>query len=319
MRVPTILRIAALCAGLLSCAGASVHCQQDGISPIAELADAPSAVRLRQPASIVPTPDSASLAAAVPLPTPSPKELHLDSEIARNTACESGELRGRSCRVSWPRVLASSLFFLSAQTGGNVGMDDDARYHLLHHTDGFWGDYVTTLQRYRWSRWNDDDPFGVDYVGHPLMGAITNFVYIQNDPKQRALDFENTRRYWMGRLRATAYSAAYSAQWKIGPISESADGNIGIKTYYSDKLGRYTNETGMVDFFVTPAGGILWNIGEDVIDKKLFRRVTHNVRNRWLLDAASMMTPAKCAANILRFRAPYYRDRDADSPIPLRP
>ena len=32
-----------------------------------------------------------------------------------------------------------------------------------------------------------------------------------------------------------------------------------------------------------------------------------------------MMTPAKCAANILRFRAPYYRDRDADSPIPLRP
>ena len=284
-----------------------------------ELADAPSAILVRQTASLVHTPGSVSAAAVPPLSSPTAQELHLESEIDRNTACESGELHGKPCRVSWVRVLGSSLFFLSAQTGGNVGMDDDARYHLLHHTDGYWGDYVTTLQRYRWSRWNDDDPFGVDYVGHPLMGAITNFIYIQNDPKQRALDFENTRRYWMGRLRATAYSAAYSAQWKIGPISESSDGNIGIKTYYSDKLGRYTNETGMVDFFVTPVGGLLWNVGEDVIDKKLFRRVTHNVRNRWLLDAASMMTPAKCASNILRFRAPYYRDRDADSPIPLRP
>lgn len=315
MRVPAALRVASLSIALLR-PGLPAPCQANADPAIAELADAPSAIRT---ATLTATPVRTPLAAAPPLSPATAKELHLASEIDRNTACESGELHGKPCRVSWPRVLASSLFFLSAQTGGNVGMDDDARYHLLHHTDGFWGDYVTTLQRYRWSRWNDDDPFGVDYVGHPLMGAITNFVYIQNDPKQRALDFENTRRYWMGRLRATAYSAAYSAQWKIGPISESADGNIGIKTYYSAKLGRTTNETGMVDFFVTPAGGILWNIGEDVIDKKLFRRVTHNVRNRWLLDAASIMTPAKCAANILRFRAPYYRDRDADSPVPLRP
>ncbi len=301
-----------------------------GTPPVAApgvvLADAPSAVRERQAGvafgvavtGAAVTKDVGA-AAAPRLGPATAKELHLESEMDRNTACDTGELRGKPCRVSWTRVLGSSFFFLSAQTGGNVGMDDDARYHLLHHTDGYWGDYVSTLERYRWSRWNDDDPFGVDYVGHPLMGAITNFIYIQNDPKQRALDFENTHRYWMGRLRATAYSAAYSAQWKIGPISESSDGNIGIKTYYSDKLGRYTNETGMVDFFVTPVGGLLWNVGEDVIDKQLFRRVTKNVRNRWVLDAASMMTPAKCAANILRFRAPYYRDRDADSPVPLRP
>ena len=150
------------------------------------------------------------------------------------------------------------------------------------------------------------------------MGAITNSVYEQNDPKQRALQFENTHRYWMGRLRATAYSAAYSAQWKIGPLSESSIGNIGINTYYSDKLGRYTNETGMIDFFVTPVGGLLWNVGEDYIDKKIFNRVAKNVHNPLVLIAASIMTPCKAGANILRFRAPYYRDRDAQSVLPAR-
>lgn len=282
----------------------------------ASVSDQTTAPLVDAPSATLPAATTSVTSAGAPGTPSSSHERRVDSEIERNTACESGELRGKACRVSWARVLASSFFFLSAQHGANIGMDDDARSHLVHVD--FWADYVTTLQRYRWSRWNDDDPFGVDYVGHPIMGAITNSVYEQNDPKQRALVFENTHRYWMGRLRASAYSAAYSAQWKIGPLSESSIGNIGIKTYYSDKLGRYTNETGMIDFFVTPVGGLLWNVGEDYIDKRLFRRVTANVRNPFVLMAASLMTPCKAGANILRFRAPYYRDRDAQSVVPLR-
>ncbi len=255
----------------------------------------------------------------VPPSPPNAHELSVDNEIQRNTACDTGEWRGKACRVSWIRIFGSSMFFISAQHGGNVGMDDDARYHLLHHTNGFWGDYVDTLHRYRYNRWKDDAPFGVVYVGHPIMGAITNSIYEQNDPKQRALLFENSRRYWMGRLRATAYSEFYAVQWKLGPLSESSIGNIGIKTYYSPSLGRYTNETGMVSLVVTSTGGLLWNMGEDYIDRKIFSRVARNVRNRPVLVAASFMLPCKSGANILRFRAPYYRDRDAESSVPLRP
>ncbi len=277
------------------------------------LPSAPSALfRYKGAIEAVPIPHEAMLAeTSVTRVPPAAHEGKVTSEIERNTLCESGEIHGKLCRVSWFRVLGSSFFFLAAQHGGNLAMDDDARTHVLHAS--FWQDYVTTLHRYRWSRWNDDDPIGVDYVGHPIMGAVTNAVYEQHDPKQRALQFENSRRYWMGRLRATTYSAVYSAQWKIGPVSESSIGNVGIGTYYSDKLGRYTNETGMVDFFVTPAGGLLWNLGEDYVDKNLFRRVTKNTRNRLLLFAASLMTPCKTGANILRFRAPYYRDLDAES------
>ena len=231
------------------------------------------------------------------------------TEAQRNTACETGAVRGRPCRVSWARVLGESFLFLSAQHGGNIFMDRDTRLNLTHGP--FWGDYVYCVEHYRYSRWKDDDPFGVDYVGHPMMGAMTNSIYEQNDPKQRALMFENTRRYWMGRLRATAYSAVYSAQWKVGPLSEASIGNTGIGYYTRASDGLVTNETGMQDFFVTPIGGLAWNVGEDVIDRYLFRRVQHaHPRNKPLLIVASLMTPLKSAANLTRFRAFYYRDLD---------
>lgn len=229
------------------------------------------------------------------------------SEAARNTACETGEAQGKPCRVSWIRVVAESFFFLSAQHGGNIWMDKDTRNALTHGS--FWGDYVYCVEHYRWSRWKDDDPFGVDYIGHPMMGALTNSIYEQNDPKQRALNFENSHRYWVGRLRATAYSAVYSAQWKVGPLSEASVGNTGLQYYHRKSDGVYTNETGMQDFFVTPIGGLAWNVGEDAIDRYIFSHVRHaHPSNRLLLFTASFMTPLRSAANLARFRAPYYRD-----------
>lgn len=229
-----------------------------------------------------------------------------EREAARSLACENGHLTRKPCRVDWQRILGESFAFLSIQHTGNIAMDSDTRWNLTHGS--FWGDYAYCVEHYRWSRWKDDDPIGVDYVGHPMMGAITSSIYEQNDPKQRAVTFENTHRYWMGRMRAMAYSAAYSAQWKIGPLSEASIGNTGIGYYVRNRDGLWTNETGMQDFFITPIGGMAWNVGEDLVDRYLFRRVLHARRNRALLAAASVMTPTRSAANLLRFHAPYYRE-----------
>jgi len=268
-----------------------------------DLVDAPSAV-LSHEAS------TAEAAGGVVRPPPAKltREEKVLSEAQRNTACEEGTLHGKPCRVSWSRLLGESFFFLAAQHGGNIAMDHDTRNQL---TNGdFWAKYEYCVEHYRWSRWKDDDPFGVDYIGHPMMGAVTNSMYEQNDPKQRALMFENTRRYWMGRLRATAYSAAYSAQWKVGPASEASVGNTGINYYIRARDGVWTNETGMQDFFMTPIGGLAWNVGEDAIDRFILSHVRHGTRNKWLLLASSLSTPGKSAANVARFRAPYYRDPD---------
>ncbi len=273
------------------------------------LVDAPSAVfsHAAAPVNAV-APEAAAAGVVRPPPAKLTRDEKILSESERNTACEEGRLHGKPCRVSWPRVLGESLFFLATQHGGNIAMDSDTRNQLTH--GDFWAKYQYCVEHYRWSRWKDDDPFGVDYIGHPMMGAVTNSIYEQNDPKQRALMYENTRRYWMGRLRATAYTAAYSAQWKIGPASEASIGNTGINYYIRTRDGVYTNETGMQDFFITPIGGLAWNVGEDAIDRFILSRVRRGTRNKWLLLASALSTPGKSAANISRFRAPYYRDPD---------
>ena len=66
----------------------------------------------------------------------------------------------------------------------------------------------------------------------------------------------------------------------------------------------------MQDFFITPIGGLAWNVGEDAIDRFILSHVRHGTRNKWLLLASSLSTPGKSAANVARFRAPYYRDPD---------
>jgi hypothetical protein len=277
------------------------------------LVDAPSATLSRAAAT------KEDVAAGVVRPSPAKltREEKILSEAQRTTACEEGKLHGKPCRVSWSRVLGESFFFLAAQHGGNIAMDHDTRNQL---TNGdFWAKYEYCVEHYRWSRWKDDDPFGVDYIGHPMMGAVTSSIYEQNDPKQRALMYENTQRYWMGRLRAMAYTAAYSAQWKIGPASEASIGNTGINYYTRARDGVYTNETGMQDFFFTPIGGLAWNVGEDAIDRYILSRVRHGTRNKFLLLASSLSTPGKAAANVARFRAPYYRDPDLRTVGPKDP
>ena len=277
--------------------------------PVDPLVDATSAIFLREA-------DAADAAAGVVRPPPAKltREEKILSEAQRNTACEEGRLQGKPCRVSWSRLLGESFIFLAAQHGGNIAMDSDTRNQLTH--GDFWAKYEYCVRHYRWSRWKDDDPFGVDYIGHPMMGAVTSSIYEQNDPKQRALMYENSQRYWMGRLRAMAYSAAYSAQWKIGPASEASIGNTGINYYIRARDGVYTNETGMQDFFFTPIGGLAWNVGEDVINRFILSRVRRGTRNKWLLLASSLSTPGKSAANISRFRAPYYRDPDLRTTSP---
>jgi hypothetical protein len=271
--------------------------------PSGSLVDAPSATFSRAAAT-----EDAAAGVVRPSPAKLTREEKIRSESERTTACEEGKLRGKPCRVSWSRVLGESFIFLAAQHGGNIAMDHDTRVQLT--SGNFWQKYEYCVDHYRWSRWKDDDPFGVDYIGHPMMGAVTSSIYEQNDPKQRALMYENSQRYWMGRLRAMAYTAAYSAQWKIGPASEASIGNTGINYYIRARDGVYTNETGMQDFFFTPIGGLAWNVGEDAIDRFILSHVRHGTRNKWLLLASSLSTPGKSAANVARFRAPYYRDPD---------
>ena len=46
------------------------------------------------------------------------------------------------------------------------------RYETFH--EPYWKGYKKALANWRWTRWNDDDPFLDDYIGHSMMGGITS-------------------------------------------------------------------------------------------------------------------------------------------------
>jgi hypothetical protein len=121
--------------------------------------------------------------------------------------------------------------------------------------------------------------------------------------------YVNNGNYWRSRLKGMAWSAVYEVQWKIGPASEASIGNSGLNTYFTPRVkGRSTNETGFQDFVDTPVIGFAWNVGEDALDRFLMPKIWSRTHNKWVLAAASVMTPAKAAANMLRYKPPYYRD-----------
>ncbi|MGH9598198.1 MAG: hypothetical protein ACRD3K_15505, partial [Edaphobacter sp.] len=220
--------------------------------------------------------------------------------------CETGRIRGNPCKVHWLPILWQSLEWLAAQHSGNILLDSETRHDLT--ANPYWSTYVYCVKQYRWYQWSDDTTLIVHDVGHPMMGAIVSSIFEQNDPKARALVYENSGNYWRSRLKAMAYSAVYSAQWKVGPVSEASIGNSGRNTYYVPHLGRTTNETGFQDFVITPVYGFGWNVGEDAIDRYIMPKVHAHVKNRFYLTALFWMTPCKSAANLLRWKPTYYRD-----------
>jgi hypothetical protein len=183
----------------------------------------------------------------------------------------------------------------------------------------YWRDYMQSLSAWTKAGWNDGDPNMYGYLGHPIQGALTSFIEIQNDPKSRNLEFSNTKKYWRSRLKATIWNAVYSTQWNLGPISEVTVEKYGAKfrspwnqngTWPCTTKNCFTG-VGQIDIVMTPIGGFGWMVGEDWLDKNISRRVEHATRNRFLIDTVrTTFNPVRAGANLLHGNAPWFRPRD---------
>jgi hypothetical protein len=218
--------------------------------------------------------------------------------------CPDDQTHARECRMHWKPMIISSLVFNAFDNGGNLYTGFWYRWETMHGK--WWDRYINSAAGWRWDKWKDDNPFTDDYIAHPMMGAITNNIWIQNDPKGMTLEFGNNWPYWRSRLRATAWSTFYSFEWKLGPLGEAGIGHNGDHIILD--RGLITTETGWVELVTTPAGGFGWNIGEDYLDKHAIRALEEKSRNPILLTMYQFLAPSKGFANILRFRAPWYRD-----------
>jgi hypothetical protein len=238
-------------------------------------------------------------------PTPIAKTQASNSEVTLRD-CPYDHTHARVCRVHVGQLIISSAIFNAFQNAGNLYTGYWYRYETTHGE--WWNRYVNSVEGWRWNVWSDDNPFLDDYVGHPMMGSITDYLWIQNDPKSMTLEQSNTWPYWRRMLRAGAFSTFYSFEWKLGPFGEAAIGHNGDH-YFSDEMGAvYTNETGWVELVTTPVGGALWTLAEDALDRHVVRRLENKSRNPLALTAYQFLSPSRGTANILRFRPPWYRD-----------
>jgi hypothetical protein len=147
--------------------------------------------------------------------------------------------------------------------------------------------------------WSDGDGYYENYLGHPIEGAVSNYLWIHNDLRYRNVEFGKSRDYWMSRLRAYAYAWAFSEQFEIGLVSEASMGQI----------QRYCCAYGFVDHVVTPNFGMIWLIGGDILDRYVtrpFENRTRSVAARSLLRAA--INPPQSFANILMLQYPWHRE-----------
>ena len=204
--------------------------------------------------------------------------------------CPYDQTHARECRVHWAPLAIESSLFLAFENAGNLYTGYSYRWDTTHGK--WWDRYINSVKDFRFNRWSDDNPWYDDYVGHPMMGAITDFIWIQNDPKGMTLEFSNTSPYWISRLRAMTFSALYSLEWKIGPVGEAS---ISHNDYYFPENvgGPWTNETGWVTLVTTPVGGTLWAVGEDLLDRSVIQHLENKSRNPFLLLSYQFLNPAR--------------------------
>lgn len=220
--------------------------------------------------------------------------------------------------IHWWSLLEQSFNFLVLEHSFRVATDPFLRYLLWHKP--FWHDWAASNQHFYLNQWGDGDDFIVNYIGHPMEGGVTGNIFIVNDPKGRSLQFGRSRAYWMSRLRAMAYAAVYSAQFEAGPIlSESAIGNEGGYFYKPgcdphltcSTPGKkpITNNTGWVDFVITPTVGMGWIVLEDAIETEVVDRLAKSDDGLGWKILRGSLTPTHVMANFVAGKTPWYRYR----------
>jgi hypothetical protein len=226
----------------------------------------------------------------------------------------------RKERFHWGRALFESFTFLAIEQAYVV--HDDYRWVVIENGvpfNHYWRDYKQSLHSWLESGWNDGDPLLYGYLGHPIQGALTSYIQIQNDARGDGLEFSNTKEYWHSRLRATLWNAVYSTQWNIGPLSEITVEKYGTRArqpWNQDGSWPCTHKNcywgvGQIDLVMTPVGGVAWMLTEDLLDKNIMRRLEGETRNHFLIDfTRCALNPIRGGASILHGRAPWYRARD---------
>jgi hypothetical protein len=181
----------------------------------------------------------------------------------------------------------------------------------------FFHDWFHTVSTYHFTRWNDDDKFITSNLGHPAQGAIVAAIFWQNDDHVRFSDQDfHSAAYRKALLQSFLFVTFDAVQWKLGPLSESSIGNVGLPAHWWEEQWACTQfkitcepRTGLNDLLLNEFGGTAMIIGFQWLDKHVQKRIERHVQSRALIDTTRMLSnPPQSVANIVRGKVPWFRD-----------
>ena len=195
---------------------------------------------------------------------------------------------------TWRGALEDSMRLLAVEHSIRIGFQDKTRREL---GGPFWKDYHRSVRTPQ--TWGDGDSAFVNYIGHPIHGAASGYIWLDHEDGAHDPELGFSRAYWASRSRATAWAAGYSLQFEFGPLSEASIGNVGLNP----------ETTGWVDHVVTPAGALGLMVAEDALDRYLVEWVEARVRNRVVRATMRIaLNPGRALSNGATGRAPWHRD-----------
>jgi hypothetical protein len=186
-----------------------------------------------------------------------------------------------------------SLKLLTFEHGIRIGFQEKTRREL---GGPFWSDYKKSVRVPK--QWDDTDSVFINYIGHPIHGAAAGYAWIDNGPEV-SREIEWSGAYWAGRARTLAWTAGYSLQFELGPLSEASIGNVGMDPA----------TTGWVDHVVTPIGAFGLIVAEDALDRFFVKWLEAHTSNRFLRATMRLgFNPARTMSNVARGRVPWHRE-----------
>jgi hypothetical protein len=187
----------------------------------------------------------------------------------------------------WKASTVQTLEFTAFDHLFRLVMDPGLRSMVLHKP--FIHDWFASYGGYNLKRWGDGDDFVVNDVGHPLQGAVSSRIFLQNNPRS-FVPVSKNRDYWVTLGQSMIWAAIWQVEWKVGPLSETSIGNAGGWIYVPDcgtspsclNNPKYpkppTNNTGLTDWIISPLIGGVWVLGEDTIERFIVAPVARKHR-----------------------------------------
>jgi hypothetical protein len=207
--------------------------------------------------------------------------------------------------IHWGPLLRQWWLNLVMEQTVRIAKEPKTRYAL---GGPFFRDWFSSVSTYHFNRWDDDDKFVTSNLGHPAQGAIVAAIFWQNNDYVRFSDQDfHSAAYRKALLQAFLFVTFDAVQWKLGPLSESSIGNVGLPAHWWEQEWACKQfnlpcdpRTGLNDLVLNEVGGTAMTIGFQWLDKHVQKRIEKRVQSRALIDTTRILTNPPQSAWVYR-------------------